>query len=92
MKKTAIRGVPVDLAEVPEADTRRPSNGLRRLSGTWSEEEFRQFEEAVAPLGEIDRDLWRLPGIAPHGPESASVPEDPSDDAPNHRHLHADRE
>lgn len=34
------------------------SNGLRRLAGTWSEDEFRRFEEAVAPLGEIDKDLW----------------------------------
>jgi hypothetical protein len=59
MKTTAIRGVPVELAEDPEADTRRRSNGLRRLSGAWSEEEFRQLEEAVAPFGEIDRDLWK---------------------------------
>ena len=34
------------------------SNGLSRLAGTWSEDEFRRFEDAVAPLGEIDRDLW----------------------------------
>ena len=49
----------MDLAEVSEADTRRRGNGLRCLSGTWSEEEFRQFEEAVAPFGEIDRDPWQ---------------------------------
>ena len=35
------------------------SNGLRRLAGTWSEEEFRQFEERVATFNEIDEDLWR---------------------------------
>ena len=35
------------------------SNGLRRLAGTWSEEEFRQFEKRVAPFNEIDEDLWR---------------------------------
>ena len=35
------------------------SNGLRRLAGSWSEEEFRRFEEAVAPFGEIDRELWK---------------------------------
>lgn len=34
-------------------------NGLRRLAGSWSEEEFRRFEEAVAPFEEIDEDLWR---------------------------------
>ena len=33
-------------------------NGVHRLAGTWSEDEFRRFEEAVAPLGEIDKDLW----------------------------------
>ena len=35
------------------------SNGLRRLAGTWSEDEFKGFEEAVAPLGEIDGELWK---------------------------------
>ena len=30
------------------------SNGLRHLAGAWNAEEFRQFEEAVAPFGEID--------------------------------------
>ncbi len=34
------------------------SNGLRRLAGNWSEDEFREFENAVAPFGEIDGDLW----------------------------------
>ena len=40
------------------SDGRGCSNGLRRLSGAWSEEEFRRFEESVAPFGEIDRDIW----------------------------------
>ncbi len=35
------------------------SNGLGRLAGIWSEEEFRQFEDAVAPFKEVDEDLWR---------------------------------
>lgn len=34
-------------------------NGLRLLAGTWSEDEFKRFEEAVAPLGEIDGELWK---------------------------------
>ena len=37
------------------------SNGLRSLSGSWSEEEFRHFEEAVAPFGEIDGDIYPNP-------------------------------
>ena len=36
-----------------------PSNGLRRLAGTWSEAEHKQFEQAVAPLGEVDEAMWR---------------------------------
>ena len=35
------------------------SNGLRRLSGSWSGDEFRRFEKAVASFGEIDEELWR---------------------------------
>lgn len=35
------------------------SNGLAALAGTWSEAEFRRFEEATAPFGAIDPDLWR---------------------------------
>ena len=35
------------------------SNGLRRLAGSWSENEFRDFERAVAPFSNIDEDLWR---------------------------------
>jgi hypothetical protein len=38
---------------------RKRSNGLARLSGTWSDEEQRQFEEAVAPFERVDEDLWR---------------------------------
>jgi hypothetical protein len=34
------------------------SNGLGALAGTWSEDELRRFEEAVAPFGEIDPELW----------------------------------
>ena len=34
-------------------------NGLRKLAGTWNEEEFRSFEHAVASFGQIDEELWR---------------------------------
>ena len=44
---------------IAHRDLRGRSNGLRRLAGVWSEEEFRRFEDAVAPFGEIDRDLWK---------------------------------
>lgn len=35
------------------------SNGLRQLAGGWSEAEYQQFEQAVAPFGEIDEAMWR---------------------------------
>lgn len=35
------------------------SNGLRRLAGCWNEDEFRDFEQAIAPFSEVDEDLWR---------------------------------
>ena len=35
------------------------SNGLRRLAGTWTEAEYREFERAIAPFGQIDEATWR---------------------------------
>jgi plasmid stability protein len=35
------------------------SNGLGRLAGGWSEDEFREFERATAQFEEIDEELWR---------------------------------
>lgn len=35
------------------------SNGLARLAGGWSAEELAAFEEAVAPFGQVDDELWR---------------------------------
>ncbi|HEX2164464.1 MAG TPA: hypothetical protein VHM02_10985 [Thermoanaerobaculia bacterium] len=35
------------------------SNGLGRLAGSWSEEEFREFQEAVRDLDRVDDELWR---------------------------------
>ena len=31
---------------------------LDDLAGTWSEEEKREFDEAIAPLSRIDEKLW----------------------------------
>lgn len=38
---------------------RRRSNGLARLAGTWTAEEHERFEEAVAPMEQVDEELWR---------------------------------
>jgi plasmid stability protein len=35
------------------------SNGLARLAGGWSEEEFRDFERATAQFEAVDEELWR---------------------------------
>jgi hypothetical protein len=34
-------------------------NGLGRFAGTWTLAEFDAFNEAVAPLRSIDRELWQ---------------------------------
>jgi plasmid stability protein len=35
------------------------SNGLGRLAGGWSEDEFRDFERATTPFEAVDEELWR---------------------------------
>jgi plasmid stability protein len=35
------------------------SNGLGRLAGGWSEDEFRAFERATAQFEVVDEELWR---------------------------------
>jgi plasmid stability protein len=34
-------------------------NGLARLAGTWTAEEYNQFEQAIATSEQIDEELWR---------------------------------
>lgn len=35
------------------------SNGLGRLAGGWSEDEFGEFERATAQFEAVDEELWR---------------------------------
>ena len=49
----------IDLLGQALAVTRQRSNGLRRFAGTWSEEEFREFEKATSWSRRIDPELWR---------------------------------
>ena len=62
-RRPRISSERVLLPSTPEApgtlSGKDPSNGLRRLAGAWSDDEFEHFENAVAPLGEIDDELWR---------------------------------
>jgi len=38
---------------------RRKSNGLARLAGTWTEEEYEEFQAAIASTEQLDEELWR---------------------------------
>lgn len=37
----------------------RRSNGLGQFAGGWSEEDYRDFNRAIAPFEDIDEELWR---------------------------------
>ncbi|HEY6171139.1 MAG TPA: ribbon-helix-helix protein, CopG family [Candidatus Kapabacteria bacterium] len=45
--------VPID----PSKSNRR--SVIRKLSGAWSEEEAREFEDATAPFRTVDESLWK---------------------------------
>jgi len=34
-------------------------NGLAALAGGWTEDQWRSFEESVAPTEQIDEELWQ---------------------------------
>jgi hypothetical protein len=36
----------------------RSGNRLAKLAGTWTDEEFAQFQEAVAPFERVDEEVW----------------------------------
>jgi plasmid stability protein len=35
------------------------SNGLARLAGAWTADEFQRFEGSIASLERVDEELWR---------------------------------
>jgi hypothetical protein len=35
------------------------TNGLERFAGTWTQEEFEEFERAIEFTEQIDEELWR---------------------------------
>jgi hypothetical protein len=39
--------------------SRQRQNGLARLAGTWTAEEYDQFEKAIASTEQIDEELWK---------------------------------
>lgn len=46
-----------DRLGVGEAGPRR--NGLARLAGSWSREDARRFDKAIASTERLDAELWR---------------------------------
>jgi hypothetical protein len=56
---TSLNQTAVDLLRAGLGVSLPRSNGLRRLAGTWSEEEFERFTAAVAAAETVDEELWR---------------------------------
>lgn len=44
----------IDLLRQALPPGRKPSNGLGRFGGSWSEEEFQEFEHAISFLERVD--------------------------------------
>ena len=55
LNKIAIDLMRQSLGLIPN---KKRSNGLAKLGGSWSEEEFLEFEEATAPFERVDPELW----------------------------------
>lgn len=55
---TSLNQTVIDLLEQALGVGGVRSNGLARLSGAWSEEEYRRFVEAVEPFSAVDPELW----------------------------------
>ena len=62
-RQLKIHGIPPELTKVLEPKSHRrgasmaakgASNGLAQLAGTWSEEEYAEFEAALATMEQID--------------------------------------
>jgi len=54
MNRLALRR----LVDQPPAAARVAPSALDSLAGTWSEQEAECFQAAIAPLGQVDPDLW----------------------------------
>ncbi|MFM9103521.1 MAG: hypothetical protein ACKOPS_20185 [Cyanobium sp.] len=54
MNRLALRR----LVDQPPAAAMAAPSALDSLAGTWSEQEAEGFQEAMAPLGQVDPGLW----------------------------------
>lgn len=60
----------------PDECVPTPANRLRRFAGSWSEEEFREFEEALAEVARDDYEAARRRLLVLYGriPEASAPP------------------
>ena len=56
---TSLNKTVIDLLEQSLGVHGARSNGLRKLAGTWTANQQREFLDSIRCLDEIDRDLWR---------------------------------
>jgi len=56
---TSLNRTVIDLLEQSLGVRGKQSNGLRKLSGTWTANQQRRFLDSIRCLDEIDQDLWR---------------------------------
>jgi plasmid stability protein len=56
---TSLNKTVIDLLEQSLGVRSTRSNGLRKLSGTWTANQQREFLDSIRCLDEIDQDLWR---------------------------------
>jgi plasmid stability protein len=56
---TSLNQTVIELLEQGLGVTGPRSNGLAEMAGTWSEEDFSAFCDAVSVFDEVDQELWR---------------------------------
>jgi hypothetical protein len=58
---TSLNQTVIDLLAAATGTAREPirSNGLEKLAGSWSAEEFEEFEAALTETSQVDAEMWR---------------------------------
>ncbi len=47
------------VAYLEQKESRRRFSDLDALAGKWSDEEAKEFEQAVTPFSQVDESIWR---------------------------------
>ena len=60
-RQTSLNQTVIDLLKqsLGVGSSHKRSNGLGRLAGRWTDEDYEAFEAATAPTREIDEEIWR---------------------------------